>query len=119
MQSPFTYSLDSLKRINGNAKGDYEVARKAVQEMEDFVSENVKVIDEYLNLKRILTNQSQGEIESIIISIKHVFGGLDDLNSFHRSGQLNDIFDISHHKMAQTIENIEKRAKDLISSMQS
>jgi len=115
VQSTFTYSLDSLKRINGNATSDYDVAKTAVQEIEDFINENVNVIDEYLNLKRILTNQSQGEIESIIISIKHVFGGLGDLNSFHRSGQLNDIFDISHHKMAKTVEDVEKKAKNLIS----
>ena len=119
MQSSFTYSLSILKKINGNAKSDYEVAKTVVLEMESFVYEKVEIIDDYLNLKRILTNQSKDEIESLLISLKHVLSALEDVRSFHRNGQLNGIFDGAYHKLIQTVEKYEESAKKLILLVQS
>jgi hypothetical protein len=118
MKSDFTHGIDSLKRINGNIQDDYDVAKTAVSEIEEFITDKLSVIDEYSDLKRILTSESPAEIGSILISVRHVMSSLSEIQVFHSRGQLNNIFDISKHKMSKLVESSESKAKKLIDSIQ-
>ncbi|WP_421866593.1 hypothetical protein [Marinobacter adhaerens] len=114
MKSGFTHGIDSLKRINGNSPHDKQIAQTAVQEMEQFIHDQTLILDEYLDLKRVLTADSAAEIRSRMISLRHVMNGLDALGSFHQSGQLNEIFDIPRYKAEEAIKNAEAKAEQLI-----
>lgn len=118
MDSNFTHSIDKLKRISGNANGDDTVAKTAVKEMEEFITSNSAVISEYLDLQRVLTSNSSAEIRCKLISIKHVMRSLSYVQNFHRQGQLNDIFDISKHRMLKVVEQTESDAKELLEALE-
>ena len=118
MQSNFTYTLDTLKSINGNAGGDYEIAETASTEMLRFIESNSRVIEEYSNLLRILDGNSANEIRSLMISLNHVMDALNDVSQFHRNSQLNDKFDIARHKAAQILKSTSTKADALLPKLE-
>ena len=118
MQSNFTYTLDSLKRINGNGGGDQAVAETASNEMFRFIEKNSKVLDEYSKIVRLLDGNSANEIRSLMISMNHVMDALNEVSQFHRNSQLNDKFDVARHKADQIMESSSKKATALLSRLE-
>lgn len=104
-----------MKRINGNASSDYVIADTASTEMLEFIEKNSKVLDEYLNIVRLLDVNSASEIRSLMISMSHVMDALTEISQFHRDGKLNDNFDIARHKADQIITSSSKKANALLS----
>lgn len=117
MKSNFTHEIESLKRINGNSPNDYAIAETAVAEVQDFIAERVSILREYSDLKRILTSESLAEIESLMVSIRHVVSVFQEVCAFHRRGLLNDVFDVAHHNASMEVDGAEAlvvRLKGLI-----
>jgi len=85
--------------------------------MLEFIEENSKKLDEYLNLTRILDSNSAVEIQDIMISLKHVMSALLELSQFHIHSGLNDKFDIARYKANQIIESSTPKAEKLNSML--
>lgn len=111
MQSGFTYTLDDLRRINGNSDHDEGVARKASQEMLNFIENRARTLSEYSNLVSVLDGNSENEIRNLLISIKHVMNALEEISAFHKHGKLNDIFDGARRRAEQIVQSSTEKAK--------
>ena len=118
MQSNFTYTLDALKRINGNVSSDYDIADTATTEMLKFIENSSKVLDEYKNLVRLPDGNSTNEIRNLIISMTYVMDALNELSHFHRNGKLYEVFDIARHKAEQIMQSSSEEATKLLAKLE-
>ena len=113
MQSQFSHTLDSLRRINGNSSSDLNIARAAADELKDLVLVQHQRIIDYMQLKLIVTTASSSEIKDALTAMRHVTAALHDLASFHSNGLLASSFDVSFHQANEALKKAEAQAQTL------
>lgn len=113
MKPNFSHSIDSLKKIEENSSGDIALAESAADELESFVNNQAQIINDYADLKSILTSDSEVEIRNALIAMRHVTTALSELANFHRGGLLVDAFDTRQHRANKCLDETMKKANVL------
>lgn len=113
MKTNFTFKLDSLKRINGNGASDRSLAERSTQEMLEFVQGQVAIINEFVDLTRVMSSDSKKVLEDCLTAINHIHLVLQELSTFFMNSKISDPFDITYHKVGQLKADAEKNVKKL------
>lgn len=115
MKTTHSHSLEALKKITGTSPKDLAQATAAAKELESLVVAQSLVVDDYADLRRILTTDSEKDIKDAITSMRHVESALVDLAYFHRDSMLAPVFEPLKNKAGRILRATEQKAAVLIS----
>jgi len=114
VKSCFSHSVEALKRISGSSATDIDIANYAAKKFEEFVDAQATVIDDYTDLKTILTTESEVEIKNALTSMRHVTAALTELASFHEHHPAVTAFEAPQHRAHKKLEEARRKAESLL-----
>ncbi|HHC6501933.1 TPA: hypothetical protein ACN36G_004433 [Vibrio parahaemolyticus] len=118
MKTNFNFKLNDLMRISGSASSDLQFADKCTKEMLEFVQDQVGIVDEFVELTKVMSSNSKKVLEDCLIAINHIYSVLQELKEFFKLSPICDPFDITHYKVEQLKADAEKKVKKLLPYIQ-
>jgi hypothetical protein len=86
------FSLDALKRINGNQSDEFQEAKEGCDGIKKQASALAGKLTDYENGIRLLNTAASIEIRDIVISLAHLREIAKELSEFHARGKLFEYF---------------------------
>jgi len=99
-----SYTMDDMKRINGNVSEDVGMVEAMSTEMLMEVKRAAEVINEFAELKRVMTFSAATEVKDAMIAIRHIHSCVFELV------QLYDAKPI----MAKPVQDAYKEINDIL-----
>ena len=114
MQSNFSHTLGGLKRISGSSSSDMQNARAAADQLEAFAALQLGVINDFTELREVVTCTDEDRIRSALAAIRHLHSALKELTEFHQNGLLGSSFEVPYHKVTEHLRKAELQVAALL-----
>lgn len=95
-----------MKSISGNASGDSELVAKFAKFVLAEATKRKEIVEEYLDLRKIMSAQSVEEITDCELGLRHLLSVVGELKEFHRDGELGELFSNLHVKVFDALEAV-------------
>jgi hypothetical protein len=113
MKTNFNFELESLVRMTGNQSAEADVARKAAEEITNFVTVQANLIKSHKELGIIMTNSGEVALLDSLTAINHISHAMKAVRYIHESSKLKQYFNPVYKLVAKHLDESTTIVKEL------